>query len=114
MVDELIVAVVTDEPVKKQKGDDRPLFPYEHRFAIIDALKWPTYVVKSESFDPTETYRKAEAAYGKIDLFLRTEDQTHIDTSKVEAEVVILPRTPNVSSTELIKRVRSLQGRSPE
>jgi bifunctional ADP-heptose synthase (sugar kinase/adenylyltransferase) len=112
-VDELIVAVMADEPVRALKGKDRPLFPFEHRFAIIEALRYPTHVLRSDSFDPTEVFRRAEALYGKIDVFFKTDDQTHVDTSKIDAEVVVLGRTPGISSTEMIARLKSLD-RTPE
>ncbi len=109
LCDALVVAVVEDEAVRKQKGDGRPMFPFDHRFAIIKALTWTRYAVPSEGFDPYDAFISAEEKYGSISIFFKGEDQSHIDTSRIEkrgVQVVILPRTPDVSSTKIINGLR--------
>ena len=88
LVNKLIVATVADAAVKAQKGDDRPMFPLEHRVAIIESLKWTTHSIISQTFDPYDCFIEAMQKFGKIDIYIKGEDQAHIDTSRIEALVV--------------------------
>jgi glycerol-3-phosphate cytidylyltransferase len=108
--EKLAVAVVEDEAVRKQKGESRPMFPFAHRFAIIKALRWTNCAVASEGFDPYDAFVLAERHMGPIGIFFKGEDQDHIDTRRLEergVSIVTLPRTSGVSSTEIIKKLRS-------
>lgn len=48
LCDILVVAINSDNSVRKLKGDDRPIFPQDHRLFIIDALECVDYVIVFE------------------------------------------------------------------
>lgn len=103
--DHLVVAVVLDEAVKAQKGENRPIIPFEQRIAIIRGLKVVDEAVPSESFDPY----LAVIRNGKIDKYFRGADQQHVpieEIKKLGIEIVQLDRTPDVSTTKIIERLK--------
>ena len=48
LCDILVVAINSDNSVRKLKGEDRPIFPQDHRLFILDAFECVDYVVVFE------------------------------------------------------------------
>ena len=44
LADQIFVGVNTDERIRKVKGEDRPIFPLQHRLEILDANQYVTEV----------------------------------------------------------------------
>lgn len=106
----LIVAVVKDDAVKIQKGENRPIIPFEQRLAIIRGLKATGEVIPSEGFDPYQAVIDSIKLHDKVDIFFKGADQQHIPTERIEkefgVEIVMLDRTPDVSTTKIIERMK--------
>ena len=51
--DSLAVGILSDEAIKKRKGDDRPIQPQADRMKIISSLRCVDTVYRQDSYDPT-------------------------------------------------------------
>ena len=99
--DRLIVGVSTDE-FNALKGK-RPIVPFEQRIEIVRSIR---YVDEAIAEDSWEQKRRDIATYG-VDVFGIGEDwKGKFDDLEDKVEVVYLPRTTGVSTTEM-KRVLS-------
>jgi glycerol-3-phosphate cytidylyltransferase len=96
--DEVIVAVSTDE-FNEQKGK-KTLIPYEQRAEIVANIKGVTKVIPEKSWEQKiEDIKKYD-----IDIFAIGEDwKGKFDFLKEYCEVIYLPRTKNISTTQLKK-----------
>ena len=92
----LIVAVSTDE-FNAIKGK-KTLIPYEQRAQIVEAIKAVDLVIPEESWEQTIDDIKRY----NIDIFAMGSDwEGKFDSLKPYCEVLYLPRTEDVSTTEL-------------
>ena len=96
--DELIVAVSTDE-FNEQKGK-KTLIPYEQRAEIVANIKCVDMVIPEHSWEQkVEDIKKHN-----IDIFAIGDDwQGKFDYLKDYCEVIYLPRTKDISTTQLKK-----------
>ena len=96
--DYLIVAVSTDEfnSIEKNK---HCYFSYEQRKMLVEAIRYVDLVIPEESWDQKRT----DVHEYHIDTFVIGDDWTgKFDFLKDEGvEVVYLPRTPEISSTQI-------------
>lgn len=99
--DYLIVAVQEDDCILKYKPDTRMVYTTAERTFMVGALKYVDEVV---------TYRDVDQDIQTIDfdVFAKGPDQNHAGFRRAEAwcrehgkEVVVIPRTENISSTML-------------
>ena len=99
--DYLIVAVQEDDCILKYKPDTRMVYTTAERTFMVDALKYVDEVV---------TYRDVDQDIQTIDfdVFAKGPDQNHAGFRRAEdwcrthgKEVVVIPRTENISSTML-------------
>lgn len=96
--DKLIVALSTDE-FNWNKKHKKCYFQYERRKQMLEAIRYVDLVIPEESWEQKATdIRK----YG-IDVFVMGDDwQGKFDFLEQEGcEVVYLPRTPDVSTTQI-------------
>jgi glycerol-3-phosphate cytidylyltransferase len=94
--DELIVAVSTDE-FNALKGK-KTLIPYEQRAQIVRNIKCVSEVIAEENWEQKATDIKRY----KVDIFAMGNDwEGKFDFLKPHCEVLYLPRTEDVSTTEL-------------
>jgi glycerol-3-phosphate cytidylyltransferase len=101
MGDRLIVAVSTDE-FNATKGKTT-LMPFEHRLALVSSVRFVDEVIAESNWDQ----KIADVQLHKVDIFVMGSDwQGKFDFLKPHCEVVYLPRTDNVSSTELKKAIQ--------
>ena len=98
--DYLIVALSTDE-FNKIKNKEA-YYTYEQRKMILEACKYVDMVIPEYSWEQkTEDIKKYN-----IDVFVMGDDwQGKFDFLKDYCEVIYLPRTPNVSSSNTKKDV---------
>lgn len=94
--DYLIVAVSTDE-FNTLKGK-KCYFPYEIRKQIVEAIRYVDLVIPEDSWDQKEDDIKRYA----IDTFVMGDDwKGKFDELKTQCDVVYLPRTDGVSTTQI-------------
>jgi len=95
--DFLIVALSTDEFNLKEK-DKEAAYPYEDRKLILEAIRYVDLVIPEESWgQKVEDIRKHD-----VDVFVIGEDwQGKFDFLKEYCEVVYLPRTAGISTTQI-------------
>jgi D-beta-D-heptose 7-phosphate kinase/D-beta-D-heptose 1-phosphate adenosyltransferase len=108
MGDALIVAINSDQSVRGNKGPDRPITPDQERAEVLLALTSVDAVV---IFDEPTPYRVI--ARLQPDVLVKGEDWGHdaiVGRDIVEARggrVIRLPLEPGLSTSELIRRIRS-------
>lgn len=61
--DKLVVALNSDESIRRIKGDGRPIIPFEQRAEIISSLNCVDYVVKFEEDTPLEVIKTIEPSF---------------------------------------------------
>lgn len=110
LCDYLIVGVSTDELVLREKGKN-PVIPYEERFAIISALKYVDKTVPQPDKNKLAAWEK----YHFNKMFVGSDWQGTSQWKKFEeqfaplgVEIVYLPHTDGISSTELTKVIKTI------
>lgn len=106
--DYLIVGVSTDEVVLQYKNKI-PVIPFKDRIEIVQAIRYVDKVVVQSSMDKMEAWKHL-----KFDVMFHGDDwknssmyQKYIDEfSKINVEIVFLPHTSGISSTEICERLR--------
>ena len=96
--DYLIVAVSTDEFNWQQK-QKKSYFTYEQRKALVEAIRYVDLVIPEESWDQ----KRNDMHEYHIDTFVIGDDWAgKFDYLEEEGvEVVYLPRTPEISTTQI-------------
>lgn len=98
MADRVIVAVSTDE-FNELKGK-KTLIPYDQRAAIVGAIDCVDLVIPEESWEQKVT----DIQKYDVDIFAIGNDwKGEFDFLEKLCEVVYLPRTKNISTTDLKK-----------
>ena len=99
----LIVAIHKDEDIKKTKPGTKVLYSLEKRLEMLDSLKCVDEVVSYSSVD--EDIKRFD-----FDILVVGPDQTHDGFKRAiewckqhKKEVVVLERTPGISSSQLRK-----------
>ena len=101
MGDRVIVAVSTDE-FNQEKGK-KTLIPYDQRAAIVQSIEHVDLVIPEESWEQKLTDVKKY----EIDIFAIGDDwKGKFDFLEDLCEVVYLPRTKNISTTDLKKSLK--------
>lgn len=99
--DNLIVAVSTDE-FNAGKGKTT-LMPFEHRVELLRSIRFVDEVIAETCWEQKITDVKRLG----VDVFVIGDDwQGKFDFLKEFCEVVYLPRTDNISSTDLKKAIQ--------
>ena len=101
--DYLIVAVSTDEFNRNEKGK-QCYFSYEQRKLLVEAIRYVDLVIPETSWEQKRT----DIHDYQVDTFVIGDDwQGKFDFLREEgAEVVYLPRTPEISSTQIKTQLR--------
>lgn len=96
-----VVGVSTDK-LNEQKKGRKPVFPYQERAAIVSAMRFVDAVFPEESLELKEHYIKDWLC----DVFVIGDDwKGKFDHLTRVCRVEYLPRTPGVSTTELMERI---------
>ena len=99
--DYLIVAVSTDE--FNLIKDKICTYPYADRAAIVEALEYVDEVIPENNWDQKIT----DVKENNIDIFVMGHDWTgKFDFLKEYCEVVYLPRTDGISTTEIKSKLK--------
>lgn len=97
--DYLIVVVSTDEFNWNEK-QKKCYFSYEDRKKMLEAIRYVDLVVPEENWDQ----KRSDVQKYNIDTFVMGDDwKGKFDFLKDLCEVVYLPRTPDISTTQIKK-----------
>lgn len=103
--DRLIVGCSTDE-FNAIKGK-RSIMPYEHRVAILEACRYVDSVFPEQHWEQ----KRDDVLREKADIFAMGDDWAgKFDNLGDICQVIYLPRTADVSSTEIRQLVRVYKG----
>lgn len=103
--DELIVGISTDK-LNFSKKQRNPVCPEHNRAAIVSALKCVSDVFYEESLELKREYISEHRA----DILVMGDDWAgKFDHLNDICEVIYLPRTPSISTTELIEVVKDIR-----
>ena len=104
--DYLIVALSTDEFNWNQK-QKKCYFSYEKRKQLLEAVRYVDLVIPEESWDQ----KKTDVKEYHVDTFVMGDDwKGKFDFLKDSCdEVVYLPRTPEISTTQIKKDLETLK-----
>lgn len=96
--DYLIVALSTDEFNSREKHK-RCYFSYDERKLLLESIRYVDLVIPEENWEQ----KRADIHLYRVDTFVMGDDWTgKFDFLKEEgAEVVYLPRTPEISTTQI-------------
>ena len=98
----LIVGIVSDDAVRLQKGDNRPIQSELFRQELVGSLRcvYGTFIVDGFYFPAKEI--------ADHDLIMVGEDQQHFSNIKdiPFEKYYILPRTPDVSTSNIVKKLK--------
>jgi len=108
--DLLVLAINSDESVRRLKGDDRPLMPQEERAAILAALDCVDAVTICDEDTPLETLQEV-----RPDVLVKGQD--YLPHEVVGRELVqsyggrleLVPLLPEQSTSKLVDRIRRAQ-----
>lgn len=97
--DYLIVAISTDE-FNWDKKQKKCYFSYEERKRLVEAIRYVDLVIPEEDWEQ----KIKDVNEFKIDTFVIGDDwEGKFDFLKDYCEVVYLPRTPEISTTQIKK-----------
>ena len=97
--DYLIVAVSTDEFNWNEK-QKKCYFSYEERKSLLEAIRYVDLVIPEESWEQ----KISDVKEFKVDTFVIGDDwEGKFDFLKEYCDVVYLPRTPEISTTQIKK-----------
>lgn len=100
--DYLIVAVSTDE-FNQVKGK-KCVYPYEHRAEIVKAIKYVDEVIPETEWEQ----KSHDVVAHQVDALVMGSDwEGRFDELKELCDVIYLPRTPDISSTDIKSNVKN-------
>lgn len=104
--DYLIVALSTDEFNWNSK-QKKCFFEYEKRKQLLEAIRYVDLVIPENNWEQ----KVDDVKLYKIDSFVMGDDWTgKFDFLKEHCEVVYLPRTPEISTTQIKAGIKSKDG----
>jgi cytidyltransferase-like protein len=98
--DYLYVGIMTDFWVRVQKGHDRPFHSLEQRIVALRNTKLTDKIVILDTLDMYPYLQM-------VDVWIKGEDQKNMRPFEWHNEVYV-ERTPDISTSELIKKYRRL------
>jgi len=105
--DFLIVSLNTDDSVKKNKGNSRPIMSLEERLMVVVALKDVDYVTWHDETNMNKTMEIL-----KPDFYIKGGDYSADNMSSTPivrsygGEVILVPFHYDISTTKIIKRIK--------
>ncbi len=103
--DFLIVGTVDDAPVRKLKGNLRPVQGFKDRMSNIGFLKFVDAVLYQEAYDPSAVMRRLH----RVDILTKGDDWDYIPgTETIEelgGELILLSYSEDYSTSKLVNKV---------
>ncbi len=108
--DILIVGLNCDDSIRRTKGVERPVVTEDQRAKIVAGLECVDYVTIFCEDEPADLIKKI-----KPDVLVKGEDWAHYVSGRETVEsrggrVVLARLTPGLSTSNLIKRIREIDG----
>ncbi len=102
--DKLIVAINSDESVRRLKGSSRPIIGLEDRMKMVAALECVDFVV---SFDEDVPFNVVDAL--RPDVLVKGSDyrDREISGSNLVGKVVLVDLVPGLSTTDIIGKIKA-------
>ena len=100
--DRLVVGVSSDQFSYQKKGK-YPVYSEEERCEIVTGFRCVDEVFLEESFDRKREYIQGHCASVMV---MGSDWEGKFDEYSDLVEVVYLPRTPSISTTEIIEKIR--------
>lgn len=102
--DILVVAVNSDESVKRLKGESRPIIPLSARIAMLNALWFVDYVVPFDEDTPEELYSRI-----RPDVLVKGGDYAgkKIAGAEYAGRVELVHLSAGWSTTWIIERIKN-------
>jgi len=100
----LVVGIVMDYAIQKQKGKKRPILNYAERRDWVEELGIACRIVPQATFNPSVNLIEL-----KPQVFIKGIDQNHISDEtaiKLKIPICILERTPHISTSDIIQRIK--------
>jgi rfaE bifunctional protein nucleotidyltransferase chain/domain len=105
--DYLVVALESDESVRRMKGEARPIHTQEQRKAMLESLHVVDEVISLPPLDTDEDYAKLVTDVHPAVIAITEgdpmEDKKRAHARLVGAEVVIIPKVHTPSTSQLAK-----------
>lgn len=99
--DWLVVALSSDE-FNALKGK-KSFFTYEQRKKLLEAIRYVDEVIPEENWEQ----KVSDVQKHHVDIFVMGDDWTgKFDFLKAYCEVVYLPRTPEISTTQIKEKLK--------
>lgn len=98
--DKLVVAVNSDESIRRLKGVKRPIVPFSHRLAVLSSMYMVDFIIPFEEDTPIDIVKKI-----KPEFLIKGGDYTsnNIVGKEFAKEICIAPFIENYSSSNFIK-----------
>jgi len=110
--DYLIVGIVSDEVIRRSKGNGRPINTELERAQVVKALRCVDRVVHQGESDPTQTLVSLNDSGVLITVIVHGDDFFPLkDTQTVKKmgiDVVSLSYSTGYSTTKIIKKIKSM------
>lgn len=114
LCDFLIVGVSTDEVVLKNKNKN-PIIPFDQRMQIVESIKYVDKVIPQTNYNLDG--KKAIVLEYKVDAIFVGSDwkgtekwkEIEKELNEIGCDVVYLPHTDGISSTDLRKKIGNQQ-----
>lgn len=102
--EKLVVAVNSDESVKRLKGKERPVNDIKTRMKMLASLDFVDYVVCFEEDTPLEIIKSI-----KPDVLIKSQpyNAKEIVGAEIVPEVYICPKKINISTTDILKKYKN-------
>ncbi|WP_344938464.1 adenylyltransferase/cytidyltransferase family protein [Zhongshania borealis] len=100
--DRLVVGVSTDQLNYEKKGRF-PVYTQNERLEIVSSIKWVDAVFLEDSLEKKREYL---AAYGADVLVMGSDWAGIFDMFSDSCNIVYVDRTPSISTTEVIEKIR--------
>ena len=107
--DYLIVGVSTDELVMHDKNK-KPIIPFENRCAIVEAIKYVDQVVAQPNKNKLEAWKNyhfQKMFVGSDWKGTKTWDAFEEQFAPLGVEIIYLPHTDGISSSQLREKLKS-------
>jgi D-beta-D-heptose 7-phosphate kinase/D-beta-D-heptose 1-phosphate adenosyltransferase len=112
--DILVLGLNSDASVKKNKGDKRPIIDYRHRARLLAALDCVDFIVPLAEKTPIKLIEAIRPAILVKGADYKLNEIVGADFVRLNGGKVVRMRlVPGISTSEIIRRIRSLDSDSP-
>ena len=101
ITDKLIVAVNSDESVRRLKGENRPIVPLSQRMEILASLEFVDFVIPFSEDTPLDLIQKLEPTY-----VVKGADYKKSDVVCGDSKVILAPLIEGHSTSSIITKIK--------